>query len=171
MLIVWLGLGTKATWLWLRKYHVLPLNTWFPCLKSCWKNSNDLLNHNWFCCWCQTVICSLAGFSPRCHTIHHLPMIKLVHVLCHFRNVMICMKRTNVTYLWFAKTYNANIFFWWLSSRSLNRSWQYTVIGPWDYMVVHWQELWCFKATKIFRIFSLVLDQCNHHLVKLSICC
>jgi len=79
------------------------------CLQSHWKHSYEKKQNGFPICWSWRVAWSLADISLWWQTTYHplnLLMAKSDHILRNFRNVdMICMKRTNVTYLWFAQMY------------------------------------------------------------------
>jgi len=64
-------LGTSWHYIWwkINDRSLKNIHVWW--LKSCWKTESNYWNTPPFVICSQTVVHSLAGISPRCHSIHH----------------------------------------------------------------------------------------------------
>lgn len=69
--------------------------------------------------WCAALYSSCVFVTHRYHFVllwminSALQLTEMQHEVHHFRYIyLICEKNTNVAYLWFGETYNANVSFW-----------------------------------------------------------
>lgn len=133
----------------------------------------------------QTVVFLRATTQHRCHLTRVLPHI---HVMRAWNGTTVVMVRTNLTYPWFAETYNTNILLWrlscdvitlttdliWLSHHNnLNAYiWEFTTF----YYFIHFDKLFLYLAfltlsfdaafMRCINISKLTIHCCNVTLTK-----